>query len=166
MWKIFKYKSSELNLLKEDLRKKFDNNFQIYIPTICLKKRIKSKKVFEKKINIMGDYLFCYHNSFSEKNYQFILHNLKGLKIILPGAEETQKEITSFIKRCKNKEDDNGFLSQSFFEVDFKKTYKFLSGPLNNVLFKILHTKKNNFSILVGDFKINLKSRNLNYQPV
>ena len=41
MWKILKYKSHELNLLKEDLKKKLDGDFQIYIPTIFLKKRNK-----------------------------------------------------------------------------------------------------------------------------
>ena len=59
MWKILKYKSHELNLLKEDL-KKLDGDFQIYIPTIFLKKRNKRNKILERKINIMGDYLFLF----------------------------------------------------------------------------------------------------------
>lgn len=166
MWKIFKYKSKELGILKEDLKKKFDKNYQIYVPTIFLKRKIKTNKLLEKRINIMGDYLFCYHKSFSDKNFNFALNSLRGLKSVLPGAEETQKDIKSFIERCKNKEDVNGYLCQSFFDVDLKKTYKFLSGPLNNVLFKILETQKNKLNILVGDIKINFKSKNLNFQPV
>ena len=68
MWKILKYKSHELNLLKEDLKKKLDGDFQIYIPTIFLKKRNKRNKILERKINIMGDYLFCFHRNFSNQN--------------------------------------------------------------------------------------------------
>jgi len=166
MWKILKYKSHELNLLKEDLKKKLDGDFQIYIPTIFLKKRNKRNKILERKINIMGDYLFCFHRNFSNQNLKPILSNLKGIKAVLEGCTDSQKDIINFIERCKNKEDSNGYLCQNFYELDLDKTYKFLSGPFNNLIFKILETQKNKIKIVLGNMKINLKNKNLIYQPI
>ena len=68
--KIYEGQLLALNTLvkNEDLKKKLDGDFQIYIPTIFLKKRNKRNKILERKINIMGDYLFCFHRNFSNQN--------------------------------------------------------------------------------------------------
>ena len=46
-------------------------------------------------------------------------------------------------------QDENGAISKNFFnkKLDLKKSYKFLSGPFLNKIFKILSIKKNNLRI-------------------
>ena len=165
MWKIFRYKNNELNMLRKDIEKKFDKDYQIYIPTILLQNKNNKNKIL-KKINIMGDYLFCFHKKFSDNKYRYIINNLKGLKISLSGEVESQNDIIKFIKRCKNKEDANGYLHLNFYEIDPHKDYKFYSGPFNNTIFKIIEIQKNKIDILLGKLKIKLSKNNYFYQPV
>ena len=43
MWTILKYDKKRINCLKEDLTKKFGNDFKIYNPKIYIEKRSNEK---------------------------------------------------------------------------------------------------------------------------
>ena len=60
MWTVLKFEKKSLGLLKDDLRKKLGNNFKIYIPKIRVQK-YKNNKLINKEFNLLGDYLFCFH---------------------------------------------------------------------------------------------------------
>jgi len=47
MWKIFRYKNNELNMLRKDIEKKFDKDYQIYIPTILLQNKNNKNKILK-----------------------------------------------------------------------------------------------------------------------
>ena len=59
--------TKNFNNLKNELIKKTDSNLKIYFPKILLNK-INRGKNLKKEINIMGDYIFCFHQKFNEKN--------------------------------------------------------------------------------------------------
>ena len=60
MWLVFKYDKKRFSLLMQDLRNKLGKEFKIYNPKICIKKKLKNKLV-KKELNILGDYIFCFH---------------------------------------------------------------------------------------------------------
>ena len=63
MWQIIKHKSSEQQVLINNLKKRIDTNISFYIPKIRYKKFHKNKFVeIEKKI--FPEYLFCLMKSF------------------------------------------------------------------------------------------------------
>ena len=65
MWIVLKYKKKELNLLKEDFKKVLGNLPLIFQPKIKYQKYEKNKlKYFE--LDILGDYLICYHEKFKK----------------------------------------------------------------------------------------------------
>ena len=59
IWVIIKIKNLT-PLLEADLRKKIGNDFKIYMPRLEIKKR-KLKKF------LLNDYIFCYHEKFSNQ---------------------------------------------------------------------------------------------------
>ena len=67
MWTVLKFNKNELSLLREDLKKKLGNNFKIYIPKLRVQK-FKKNKLINKELNLLGDYMFFFHESLiSEK---------------------------------------------------------------------------------------------------
>ena len=66
----------------------------------------------------------------------------KGLKYFLNGYSGSQRDIETFIKKCKNFEDNKGYLSQNFFEIYKNNNYKFISGPFAEKIFKIVDFQK------------------------
>ena len=42
-----------------------------------------------------------------------------------PSKNFIQDEIEKFIVKCKNSENESGFLSRNFFDLDINKKYKF-----------------------------------------
>ena len=88
-----------------------------------------------------------------ESNY------IKGLKNILSGFLFYQKEIVKFINKCKEFENDRGYITQNFFELQEILKYKFVSGPFVNKIFQIINIQQNKIKILIGDLKTTIKKK-------
>ncbi len=165
MWTIIKVDKKKINFFKEDLTKKIGSKFKIYNPKLITQK-YKNNKLINKEFNLLGDYLFCYHEDFSNK---FTINNLqfvKGLKYILNGFTQSQNEIINFINRCKDSEDKNGYLSSDFYSLENNMNYKFSSGPFANTIFKIINLQKNKIDILMGNIKTTINRKRYLISPV
>ena len=150
MWIVAKYDKKKANFFLEDLKKKLKDKVVIYNPRVKIEKFYK-KKLISKELNILGDYIFCFNPKFAN---QKILNNLqftKGLKYFLNGFYKSQKEIKEFIKKCKKSENENGFISADFFDIEVNKKYKFNSGPLTNLIFQVLEVQKTKFKVLMSN---------------
>mgnify|MGYP001215019673 CR=1 FL=1 len=165
MWAIIKYDKKNFHNLIQDFKKRIGNDFIIYRPKMQIKK-FKNNKLISKPVDILGDYIFCFHKSFEKKTLVQNLKFCRGLKYFLNGFEEFQKDITSFINKCKNLEDRNGFITHSLFEIDLKTNYKFLSGPFAEKIFKIVKFKENKINILIGNLKTTVNKKDFLYSPV
>ena len=66
MWTIIKFDKKKLNLLKEDFKKKLGEKPIIYEPKVLINVLKKCKRT-SKELNVLGDYLFCYHRKFENK---------------------------------------------------------------------------------------------------
>ncbi len=165
MWAILKFDKKNLSLLKEDLKNKLDKNLKFYSPKIRIQK-FKNNKLVSKELNLMGDYLFCYHESLKCKNKINTLKFTRGLKYFLNGFKDTQKDIELFIENCKNSENDEGFLSKEFFEIELNKKYKFSSGPFTEKIFQIINLQKNKIKILMGDLKTTIRRKDYLFSPL
>ena len=151
MWTVIKFDKKNLNLFKEDLKKKLGKDFKIYIPKIRLQ-RFQNNKLVYKDFNLLGDYLFCYHQSFKNKKNINSLKFSRGLKYFLDGFYESQKEIS--------------VLSKSFFDLNINKKYKFTSGPFTNMIFKIIDLQKNKIQVLIGDLKTSINRKDFLFSPL
>ena len=114
MWTIVKFDKKSYRLLKEELFSKLGSDCEIFRPQLVLQKFSKNK-VKNYKIDLLGDYLFCYHKKFEDDNIFSQLKYLKGLKYFLMGFKSSQKEITNFIENCKIFSDEKGYVKNSFF---------------------------------------------------
>ena len=152
MWTIIKFDKKKLASLKNDLKLKLGEDLNIYIPKIFIKKYRKNKFV-SREFDLLGDYLFCFHEKFKDQQTINNLKFTKGLKYFLNGFILSQNEIRKFIEKCKKSEDKNGYLSQNFFELYINSNYKFYSGPFAETIFKIIDLQKNKINILLGDIK-------------
>ena len=63
MWVVLKYKKSEFNFLKRDLKKALGNLPLIFRPKFKQQKLIRNRLHFIES-DILGDYLICYHENF------------------------------------------------------------------------------------------------------
>ena len=165
MWTVLKFEKKSLGLLKDDLRKKLGNNFKIYIPKIRVQK-YKNNKLINKEFDLLGDYLFCFHENFSNKKEINSLRFLKGLKYFLNGPVESQDDIETFVQKCKESECKEGFLSRDFFEVKVNKRYKFSSGPFTEKIFQIIDLQRNRIKILMGNIKTTIKKKEFLFTPI
>ena len=120
MWKVLKFDQKSLGLLKEDLKKKLGKDFKIYIPKLRIQK-FKNNKLINKEINLLGDYLFCFHKNFEYESTLNSLRFVRGLKYFLGGLSGSENDIEKFIKKCKDSEGREGFLSRNFFDLDLKR---------------------------------------------
>ena len=100
MWAVIKIDHKKLNLLKSDFKEKLGSDFQIYSPKTAIKKKYKNKFIF-KEINIMGDYIFCFHKKFSQIETIKKLKFSKGIKYFLDGFYKSQSDIENFVLKCK-----------------------------------------------------------------
>ena len=91
---------------------------------------------------------------------------MKGLKYFLNGFLESQNEISEFVLKCKENENEQGFLDQNFFDLRVNKSYKFFSGPFTNQIFKIVELQKNKINILIGKINTSVRKRDFLFQPV
>ena len=165
MWAIIKFDRKNLNLMIEDFKKKLGNDFVIYRPKILIQK-YKNNKLVNKEFYLLNDYLFCFHKDFEKKSTLERLKFSKGLKYFLDGFFESQKDIKFFIERCKNLEDEKGYVSENLFGLDKNLSYKFSSGPFTEKIFKILNLQKNKISIIMGNIKTTIKKKEFLFNPV
>lgn len=164
MWTILKLEKKKINLLKKDLLKKLDKNINFYQPKIKIEKFHKNK-IKNCELDILGDYIFCFHKNLSDKN---VINNLlfcRGLKYFLGGHMQFQEDIKNFIKKCKNSENKEGYISKSFFELNINSYYKFSSGPFTEQIFKIINIQKNKINILLGEVKTTINKNDFLLSP-
>ena len=162
MWIVIKYKSSELNILKNNLSKVFNNKILFYLPKITYKKNFFNK---EKKLtkHLLNNYIFCKHEEFQEEKNLFKIKFLKGLQKIVAGYKYGQNDICSFINFCKDNENSSGNLETTFFSKLITSKINFLSGPFSGITFDILTKNKNFFLSKIGEKKFIIKRKNQNF---
>ena len=165
MWAIIKFDKKNFQLLKNDLKEKLGADVQFYSPKLRLKKFLK-KRICLKEINLLGDYLFCFHKDFSKRNILNSLKHSRGLKYFLTDFLKSQKDIREFIIRCKENEDENGFIKSTFFNYKLIKNFELISGPLSNLIFNVIEENKQFIKAYIGNYKVTVsKEKNL-FRPV
>jgi hypothetical protein len=165
MWTILKFENKSIETLKKEFSKVLGKDYIIYIPKLFIQK-YKNNKLIEKEFNLLGDYLFCFHKKLSDKKTINALQYSKGLKCILNGFSQSQVEIKDFIKRCKESETKNGYLTQDFFEINVNSECQFITGPFSNTIFKIIEMQKNKIKILMGDLRTTINKKEFLFKPV
>ena len=85
-------------IIEKDLNK-IGSDFIIYRPKTIIQK-YKKNKLINLEYEILGDYLFCYHKNFENKN---ILNQMKFLKGVntFKWVVEYQKDIKHFMKNVE-----------------------------------------------------------------
>ena len=164
MWTIIKFDKNKLDFLKKDLEKKLGKDFIIYKPKLLIQKYKKNKST-SREVNLLGDYLFCFHNNFKNPETINRLKFTKGLKYFLNGFIKSQKEINKFIQKCKGSENNKGYLSSDFFETHLNKEYTFHEGPFIGMIFKILQLQKNKINIMLGNKRTTIVKNQFLYSP-
>ena len=165
MWAVLKIDKKNLSLLKNDFFKRLGKDVKFFMPKLKLKKFVK-KKIYFKESFLLGDYMLCFHKDFSKKSVLTSLKYCKGLKYFLMDFLNSQKEIEKFISKCKENEDENGFLKSTFFDFANSKSYEFISGPFTNMIFNIINENKLSIKALLGNYTIIVsKGENL-FRPV
>ena len=156
MWAILKFDKNKLEFLKKEIKKKIGSESSFYNPKFFIQRYNKNKLV-NKELSLLGDYIFCYHKKFND--YQTInkLKFTKGLKYFLNGFINSQSDIEKFIKKCKESENKNGYLTQNFFKIIKNTQYKFSSGPLSQMIFEVVNLQENKINILLGNIKTTIK---------
>ena len=116
MWTILKFDKKNIDLLKKDFISRAGSNLKFYLPKIKIQKQIcKTPKNYE--VNLLGNYIFCYHKKFEDEKFVDSLKYTRGLKYFIKGYKSSQEEIDNFINKCKKFENDDGFLSSQFFDL-------------------------------------------------
>ena len=156
MWVILKIDNRKINLLKKDFEKKIGKNFFFYKPKLKISKYL-NNKLINKEIDLLGDYAFCFSQTFSENKNINLLRFSVGLKYFLNGTFCFQREIETFINRCKNLENSDGFISSGLSQCKENQIYQFLSGPFVKKFFKIINLKDNKIKILLGSVETYIK---------
>ena len=166
MWVVIKYKSKELNVLKQNITKMYGDQIIFCNPKIKLQKYTNNKLETLEKF-ILGNYLIFNHRECKDDNVLLKLKYMKGLKYVLKNFKYNQKEIQNFVEYCRKFEDENGYITQDFFaDTTFAKG-KFINGPFTNMIFSIISEQKSKLKILVNNIvtTISKKSGYL-YRPV
>ena len=164
MWAVLKFDNKSLGLLPEDLSNKLGKDFKIYFPKLRIQ-RYKNSKLITKEFNLLGDYLFCFHKNLENQKILNSLKFVRGLKYFLEGFTGSQNDIEKFIKKCKDSESNEGYLSRDFFDLDVNKKYRFSSGPFTDKIFKIINLQKNRIKILMGNIKTTIKNKEFLFIP-
>ena len=153
MWIIIKFKQNQFYTLKQEFKKKLEIEPNFFFPKLKLQK-IKKNKLISYVSPLLGDYIFCFHPKFSNENILRNVNYLKGVKFLLNGFRNYQKDIPNFIKRCRSSEDENGYIKQTFFNFVAIDKIKFLSGPFTNIIFKIMKRQKDSMKVSDGNVNI------------
>ena len=107
-------------------------------------------------MQLLDDYIFCYHSNFSDQKFLTKIKYCRGLKYFLTGYKLGQSEIKKFIDLCKSFENKDGFLNYDFFKIDLNKNYKILTGPFIGQIVKILNYQKNKIDLVLGNIKASI----------
>ena len=153
MWIIIKFKQNQFYTLKQEFKKKLEIEPNFFFPKLKLQK-IKKNRLISYVSPLLGDYIFCFHPKFSNENILRNVNYLKGVKFLLNGFRNYQKDIPNFIKRCRSSEDENGYIKQTFFNFVAIDRIKFLSGPFTNIIFKIMKRQKDSMKVSDGNVNI------------
>ena len=165
MWAVIKFDKKNFHILKKYFQKKMGKDCVIYRPKILIQK-YKNNKLINKEVDILGDYLFCFHKNFSNKSTINQLKFSRGLKYFLDGFTELQEDVQNFVEKCKNLEDSKGYISEGLFEININSNYKFSSGPFAEKIFKIVNLQKNKIDILMGSLKTTINKKEFLFTPV
>ena len=165
MWIIIKFDKKKLNLLKEDFKKKLGDKPIIYEPKVLINV-FKNCKRTSKELNVLGDYLFCYHKKFEDKTSLNKVKFSRGLKYFLEVSSKSQNEIESFILKLKKLEDNDGLIKKNIHELIEDKNYKFISGPFTNQIFSIIRLQRRNMEVLIGNLKTKIKKNKFLFNPI
>lgn len=164
MWAIIKFDKKNINFLIKNFNHKLGSKVQFYKPKMIIQK-LYNNKVVSKEIDLLGDYMFCFHEKIGHKSIINLLKYTKGLKYFLEGFKESQKEIISFIKKSKSAENKKGYLSREFYELCLYKSYKINSGPFSNVIFKIVELQSNKIETFLGNLKTSIRRKKFILTP-
>lgn len=151
--------------MRQDLLKKTDSRLKIYIPKLLIEK-YRNNKVVKKQFNLLGDYLFCFHEKFEDDNYINQVKHSRGLKYFLEGCKISQKEISKFIDVLKQAENEHGLITKIIYEIKINNFYKFDSGPFVNKIFKIINLQKDKIDILMGKLKTKIDKNRFLFVPI
>ena len=165
MWAIIKFDKKNFHFFKIELRNKLGRDHILYSPKILINK-YKNNKLIKKEFSVLGDYIFLYDKKLKDKEILAKLQFAKGLKHILCGFLFYQKEIVKFINRCKEFENESGYITQNFFDIQEISKYKFMSGPFVNKIFQIINIQQNKIKILIGDLKTTIKKEEFLFNPL
>ena len=165
MWIILRYKKNNFQFLINDLRRKFNNNIEIYNPKFKTNLSIKNKFITS-ELTLLGDYFFCYHKEFNNPNIIYSLKFTKGLKDFIKGYKFSQKDIQDFIKRCRKSENDEGYLTNKFYNLYKNTKFKFNSGLFSNFVFEIINLQKNKINLLLGNLKITTEKEKFIFKSI
>ena len=165
MWTVLKIDKNKISTLKDEFLKKLGKDVKFYSPKLKLKKYLKSK-FYSKEEYLLGDYLLCFHKEFSKSSVPLSLKYCRGLKYFLGNFGSSQQEIENFISKCKENEDKNGFIKQSFFNFYSKNKYEFISGPFINLIFSILEENKFYIKALIGKYKLSVSKEENLFRPI
>lgn len=165
MWTIIKIDKKKFDFLKSDFEKKTGEKFIFYKPKIKISKYL-NNKLINKEMDLLGNYIFCYSNLFKEKKIISLLKFSIGLKYFLDGFFYFQKDIVTFIEKCKKLENNDGFISSGFSQCKNNQFYEFLSGPFVKKFFKVINFNENKIKILLGSVETQIKKDKYLFHPV
>jgi len=158
MWIIIKFKQNQFYTLKQEFKKKLEIEPNFFFPKLKFQK-IKKNKLISYPSPLLGDYIFCFHPKFNNENILRNINYLKGVKFLLNGFRNYQKDILNFIERCRSSEDENGYIKQTFFNFVAIEKIKFLSGPFTNIIFKIMKRQKDSMKVSDGNVNISFSTK-------
>ena len=110
--------------------------------------------------------MLCFHKDFKDPQNIKKLKFSRGLKYFLNGFIKSQNQIDEFVRKCKSSENEKGYLSQTFYELNLNNEYKFSTGPFAETIFKIISLQKNKIDILMGNIKTTIKRGKFLFSPV
>tara|TARA_X000000950_G_C13724890_1_gene581801 strand:+ start:437 stop:934 length:498 start_codon:yes stop_codon:yes gene_type:complete len=165
MWTIIKFDKKKYKLLQKQLKDSFGTDCVIYRPLLLIEKFNKNKLV-KKEINLLDDYLFCFHKSFEQKSSLSKIKYFIGLKYLLDGFNYSQLEIKNFVNNLKKIENSDGYITRATFEVEINKFYRFETGSFANKIFKVLSLQKNKLSIMMGNLRSTINKNEFIFSPL
>ena len=158
MWVVIKTENNCGGIIKNSMEANLGEKITFYTPKIKIQK-FKKNKIILKKINLLGNYMFCYNEKFADTKILDHLKFTRGLKYFLNGFQNTQDDIENFITKCRKLENSSGAINQNFFDLEINKLYKFCDGPFCQKIFKLISQEKNNIKILIGSITTTIKTK-------
>ena len=165
MWAIIKIDQNLSNLFKQDFKKNIGSELITYSPKYLVQYFKKNKLKF-KEITLLNNYIFCFNSNFENPNFMNRIKYFKGFKSCISGHLETQKEIVQFISKCKDSENNSGYIQNSFFNISDENNYKLKTGVFNNKVFELIKFQKNRIQMMIGNLKVSTKRKDFLAQPV